>query len=375
MKKALAVTLALCLALFTKLSLPLCSAPAVATAQCPSISAESAVLIDGEGKTVYEKNADERMGMASTTKIMTALIVAENLPPDRLISIPKEAVNVEGSSVYLCEGELLSVEQLLYALMLSSANDAAVALAISTSGSIESFASLMNQRARELGLSDTNFVNPHGLYDESHYTTAHDLALISLAALNNELIARIASTKKATVPQGVTPDAPDGTTLRYLYNHNKMLSLYKGAIGLKTGFTRDTGRCLVSAAERDGLRLIAVTLNAPDDWRDHTAMLDYGFAAYSRVTLYGAGEFTYVYPISNGKEQYVILTNTLPITLTLAKDGSDAVCSVLSHQRFELAPVTEGDILATLRVSAEGREASSPLRAISSVEALSKKKQ
>lgn len=337
------------------------------------LSAQSAILIDAEDTSViYAKNAHKRMGMASTTKIMTALVAVELLPLDRVISIMPEAVGIEGSSVYLCRGELLSVEQLLYALMLASANDAATALAIAAAGSVEAFSEKMNKKAAELGLSNTNFTNPHGLYNEDHYTTAYDLALISAAALENETIRKIASTKKATVPQGVTQECPEGNTLRYLYNHNKLLSLYDGAIGLKTGFTRDSGRCLVSAAERDGLTLIAVTLNAPDDWNDHTRMLDRGYSLYERVTLFAAGEFTCRYAVTGGLESYVTLTNSSPITLTLPKKRADAKAEISAFQHFEFAPIERGERLAYLSVSVGERSAGSPLIAAHKVGAKQK---
>jgi D-alanyl-D-alanine carboxypeptidase len=312
------------------------------------------------------------MGMASTTKIMTALIVAEMLPLKKEITIPPEAVNVEGSSVYLCEGEILTVEELLYALLLSSANDAATALAIATSGSIAAFCHKMNERARALGLYDTHFANPHGLSDSEHYTTAHDLALISAEALKNATIRRIASAKKATVPQGVTADSPEGSAQRYLYNHNKMLSRYKGAIGLKTGFTKATGRCLVSAAERDGLTLIAVTLDAPDDWRDHTALLDHGYSSYERTMLWDVGEFSYPYCLSGGKDSYVTLCNTLPVLLTLKKSGEEVEYRIEAYRHFEIAPVKKGKVLATLCVCANGRILKIPLACAYTAEALHK---
>ncbi len=334
----------------------------------PSLSAKSAILIDAsDGTVLFEKNAAQRMGMASTTKIMTALIVAERLPLERTVVVPSEAVNTEGSSVYLCEGELLSIRDLLYALLLASANDAAVTLAIAVSGSIEGFAALMNEKAHSLGLTDTSFTNPHGLYDERHYTTAHDLALISAAALQSEAIREIAATKRVVIPQGVTSSNPEGLSKRYLLNHNKMLSRYEGAIGLKTGFTKKTGRCLVSAAERDGLTLIAVTLSAPDDWNDHAALLDYGYSRYERVTLYDVGEFKYDYPLVGGSAPFVTLTNTAPITLTLPKERSGHSFSVTSPQRFEFAPVGRGSCLATLNVSASGKCATSPLCATATV--------
>ena len=340
-----------------------------------SVSAQSALLLDAADKTViYQKNAEQRMGMASTTKIMTALVAAERLPLDRQISISPEAVGIEGSSVYLCAEELLSARELLLALMLASANDAAVALAIEVAGSIEAFAELMNKRAQQLGLRDTNFTNPHGLDDQQHYTTAHDLALIAAAALENPVVREIASTKKAVIPQGVTPENGDGASTRYLKNHNKMLSLYDGAIGMKTGFTKKTGRCLVSAAERDGLTLIAVTLSAPDDWNDHTRMLDLGFSLYERVTLFEIGEFRTQYAVAGGKDCYVTLTNTQPISITLPKTKEEAVCTVLASRRFEFAPIEKATILASLSVRVGKKYATSPLAAAYSVERREKRK-
>ena len=345
------------------------SPPARALSETPSLSAKSALLMDASDRSVlFEKNARQRMGMASTTKIMTALLVAERLPPDRTVTVTAEAVNVEGSSVYLTEGERLTVEQLLCALLLASANDAATALAIAVSGSVDSFAEAMNQRAAELGLKDTHFVNPHGLSHEDHYTTAYDLAILSSVALKNPTVSRIAALTAAKIPQGITADTPEAATSRHLYNHNKMLRLYDGAIGLKTGYTTATGRCLVSAAHRDGLTLIAVTLDAPDDWRDHTAMLDHGFSLYRRVTLYEAGEFSCQYPVTGGVEGYVVLVNAKAITMTLPREELREEYIVTSHQRFEFAPIRAGDSLATLTVSLRDRSASSPLIATYGVE-------
>ena len=334
-----------------------------------SVSAKAAALIDGSsGEVFYEKNAHERLGMASTTKIMTALVVAEEAEIDKVVKIPKAAVGIEGSSVYLTEGETLTVRQLLYALLLSSANDAAVALAICVSGSVEAFVELMNRRAQDMGLEDTHFTNPHGLYDEAHYTTAYELALISAEALNNPLIREIASTYKTTIPKG---EAENG---RFLLNHNKMLRLYDGAIGLKTGFTKKTGRCLVSAAERDGLMLIAVSLNAPDDWNDHCAMLDLGFDNYESVTLYETGEFRYPLPITNGKEQYVIISNPQDITLTLPKVRSELRCQIKTLGRFEFAPIKQGTALGELVCEVGERSVKSSLVAAYDVEPTPTKK-
>jgi len=366
------------LCVFLLSSLLLCSsfrAFAVPTTRTLSLSAKSAVLIDADdGRILYESNAREKMGMASTTKIMTALLVAEMLPFDKTVSVPKEAVNVEGSSVYLCEGELLRVEELVYALLLSSANDAAVALAVCASGSIESFAQKMNEKARSLGLCDTSFTNPHGLYNDAHYTTAYDLAIIAKEALACEKLRPIFSARRAEISQGVTAEAPEGLSKRYLYNHNKMLSRYEGAIGMKTGFTKKTGRCLVSAAQRDGLCLIAVTLSAPDDWNDHTRLLDLGFESYERVTLFDAGEFTYCYSVTGGTEDFVTLTNAVPLALTRKKGDDEPKIQIFSRQRFEFAPISVEDELALLVLTTNEKELSSPLIAAHGVERADKAK-
>lgn len=215
--------------------------------------------------------------MASTTKIMTALLAIERLDPETVVTVPKEAVGIEGSSIYLTEGEQITVSDLLYGLMLESGNDAATALAIAAGGTVEDFVRLMNERAAELGLEDTHFSNPHGLSADDHYTTAYDLARLTCAALENETFASIVSCKTKTISDG----------RRYLSNHNRLLRSYEGCIGVKTGYTLATGRTLVTAAERDGLTLVAVTLNDRSDWADHTRLLDYGFAHYESVALEG----------------------------------------------------------------------------------------
>lgn len=327
------------------------------------ISAQSGILIDAhDGNVLFEKNARTRMGMASTTKIMTALVVTEACDVDEQVKVDQRAVGVEGSSIYLKVGEVLTVEQLLYALLLNSANDAAVALALHVSGSVEAFAQKMNAKAMALGLCDTNFVNPHGLYDDAHYTTAYDLSMIAKEALKNDIFKKIVSTYKKTIPL----DNGEGT--RVLVNHNKMLRLYDGAIGVKTGFTKKTGRTLVSAAERDGLTLIAVTLNAPSDWNDHTLMLDYGFANYTRVTLFSAGEFRYALDIGGGTSDYAILTNTQDIAMTLRKEHTDAKRTVETYSRLICAPIRSGATLGRVTFYCDGQSSSSTLVAASDVQ-------
>lgn len=321
------------------------------------ISAQSAILIDADsGMIMHEKNAYERMGMASTTKIMTALVTVHLMKPDMTVSIPKEAVGTEGSSVYLCEGEKMTVEQLLYALLLASANDAAVALAIAASGSIEKFADQMNMYAEKLGLHDTHFVNPHGLYDEDHYTTAYDLALISRAALADPLLTKIFSTYKKELPCNGEENK------RLVVNHNKLLRTYEGAVGMKTGYTKSTGRCLVSAAQRNGLTLICVTLNAPDDWKDHTSLLDYGFENYTRYVFAEAGEFEYSLPLVGGESDSVTLINVSPISFTVKKGEEGTVLyTVESTYRFLYAPALRGYVCGQITVECGGVTKSSSL--------------
>lgn len=322
----------------------------------PSTSAESAILMDADsGRILYEKNAHKRMGMASTTKLMTALVALSLADKDRIISIPAEAVGIEGSSVYLVEGEKLTLEELILALLLSSANDAATAIAISLAGSEEAFADKMNEYARSLGLADTHFTNPHGLYSEEHYTTAKDLGVIAAEALKNETIRRIVATKKATIPHDGKADA------RLLVNHNRLLKSYDGAIGMKTGFTKATGRCLVSAAQRDGLTLICVTLNAPDDWRDHTAILDFGFENFERRIFYTASAFSYALPLCDSQRDSVSLTNTEPLSLTVRKGSEIDDLTVEAPFRFAVGSVRRGNFFGQVTVCADGQSVSSPL--------------
>lgn len=326
-KRLLPVLLLLSIAL---LCLPAEAAP---TGSAPSVSAASALLMDADyGLILYEKDADRRLPMASTTKIMTALTALAHASGDTVITVPPDAVGVEGSSVYLAAGEKLTLCDLLYALLLQSANDAAAAIAIGIGGSIAGFADLMNAEAARLGLTDTHFANPHGLDAEEHYTTARELAIITRAALDVPLIRQIVGTVKATVPQGDQPDA------RLLVNHNRLLRSYDGAIGVKTGFTKKSGRCLVSAAKRDGVRLIAVTLNAPDDWRDHTAMLDYGFAQFRSVPLCRTGDAAFSLPVTGGIADAVPLNYAEDCTVALPI-GHRPVSVTVEAPRFLFAPV------------------------------------
>ena len=254
------------------------SVPAAAISPAPEISAKAAVLLDAEsGETLYEHNADARMLIASTTKIMTALVVLERCGLTESVKIDERSAGREGSSAYLRAGEVWTVEELLCGLMLSSGNDAAAALAIHAAGSEDGFAELMNEKAAELGLENTHFANPSGLDAEGHYSSARDMARLAAYAMENADFARIVSSRSATV-QG-----------REIYNHNKLLGSYPGCIGVKTGYTMAAGRTLVSCAERDGARYVCVTLCDRDDWRDHAALCDWAFAEYERRCVIDSG--------------------------------------------------------------------------------------
>lgn len=238
-----------------------------------NISAVSAIVINADtGEVIFEKNADEQRAIASTTKIMTALLTLEAGQLDRRFTVDSMAIRVEGTSMGLREGDIVTRRALCYGMLLPSGNDAANAAAVNISGSLSAFAEKMNEKAAQLGMNDTHFVTPSGLDADGHYSTARDMAKLTRAALKNEDFRAICGLTSATLEFGNPPYS------RTLYNSNKLLKQYEGCIGVKTGFTDNARRCLVSAAERDGVTLIAVTLNAPDDWNDHKKMLDYGFS-------------------------------------------------------------------------------------------------
>lgn len=312
---------------------------------CPRVSAESAIVIEASGgNVIFEKDADTRRPMASTTKIMTALVALEAGDTSREVTVPSGAVGIEGSSVYLETGDKLSLDDLVWALMLESANDAAAAIAINVAGSVDAFAELMNAKAKEIGLENTHFTNPHGLDNEEHYTTARDLAKLAAHALSNQKFREIVSTYRHNITVG------DET--RYLLNHNKMLRLYDGAIGVKTGYTKRSGRCLVSAAERNGVTLVAVTLNAPDDWRDHMAMLDYGFTKYESRELIRPGESVFIQPCIGCERHTVSIRNTDGLTVCVPTTVGE-VRRVIELPRYLWAPVAKGQMVGKIRFIAD----------------------
>ncbi len=339
-----------CVVLSLVLLVPLAVPRVSAEPAAPGVSASAAILMEEEsGTVVFEKNADEMRSMASTTKIMTGLLALETEDPQTLVTVSPKAVGVEGSSVYLYQNEQLTVEDLVYAVMLESANDAAAAVAIHVAGSIEAFAELMNRKAESLGMTHTHFSNPHGLDAADHYTTARDLATLARYALQNEEFRTVVSTKRRVIPLRGNEGA------RLLLNHNRLLRSYSGAIGVKTGFTKKSGRCLVSAAERDGVRLIAVTLNAPDDWRDHASMLDYGFSRFRRAALAQEHSITASVPVVGGVTDAVTVSNTEALSVTLPVGAAEPE-PVLELQRFYYAPVIAGETLGRAVWYLDGQE-------------------
>ena len=339
-----------CLALLFICLFGISNITSFASAEKISTSAHSAVLYLPETHSfLYAKNADTRMAMASTTKIMTALIVLENSNLDDIVTIPQQAVGTEGSSAYLKVGEKLTIEEMLYALLLQSANDVAVSLAYHIGGDIDGFAELMNSRAESLGLVDTHFSNPHGLDDKEHYTTARELAIIAAEAMKNDSFRQIVSTKKKSF-------VTDERSRTYI-NHNKLLALYDDCIGVKTGFTKKSGRCLVSAAERDGLTFISVTLNAPNDWSDHTNLLNYGYSRLEKITLCNSEDYKYSLPIINLEGESVLVTNK-ESRFIISERGDNNVEEHVRIYRYAIAPIEEGDVLGEVIYTKNGEEIS-----------------
>lgn len=307
-----------------------------------AISAQRAIVMDEIGsKVVYEKNADIRSLIASTTKIMTGLLVCERCNVLDTVRIPKEAVGIEGSSMYLREGEILSIQELLYGLMLSSGNDAAVALAIACGGSVEQFVDMMNEKARELGMTGSHFENPNGLDGKEHYSTARDLGILGLEAMKNPIFAKTVSTKTVQVGS------------RYLRNHNKLLWRVPGADGIKTGFTRAAGRILVSSAQRNGRRVVAVTINAPNDWLDHSRLLENAFTRHEEKVLLREGEQVGALEVAGGDAHQVPILAGREFSGWVAPGEQPMV--IIPGPGFAYAPVTRGGSAGSAYVVLEGK--------------------
>ena len=314
-----------------------CQAIAVGT------SAAAAILVDADsGRVLYEQNADARMLIASTTKIMTALVAIQEGDLSDVVTVKREATLTEGSSMYLKEGEQLTLETLLYGLMLCSGNDAAVAIADHVGGSQKGFLKLMNETAKELGMESSSFANPNGLDAEDHYSTARDMAKLACAAVRNETLLRIVSTQSVTI---------GGRTMT---NHNKLLRYVDGCLGLKTGYTRAAGRTLVSCAERNGQRLVAVTLQDGNDWADHEALYDYGFSTYPAHRAAMLGKMLYQASVKDGLRASVPLVAAESFSWPLAE--GEALDMTVELDTPLTAPITAGRRAGEAVFTLNGRE-------------------
>ena len=306
-----------------------------------AVSAECAVVLDAStGRVLYEKNADKQSLIASTTKIMTALVICERCNVLDRVRIPKEAVGIEGSSMYLQENEILTVQDLLYGLMLHSGNDAAVALAIYCGGTVEGFAQLMNDKAHALDMEDSHFMNPHGLDSPGHYSTARDMAKLAAYAMNDPVFAQTVSTKTVRVGN------------RSLRNHNKLLWQVEGADGVKTGYTKAAGRILVSSAARNGRRLIVVTMNDPDDWADHTTLINNGFKDFTVKELIEPGQLMGTVQVVGGCSESAELLAKESFVFSLRPD--EQVTFELPAPGFVYAPVSVNQQAGFVHVLVDG---------------------
>lgn len=333
------------------------------TTEPPAIIAETAVVIDAKtGQVLYDKNMKEQREPASTTKVITALLTLENLDLNQIVTIDAETPFTEGSRIYLLEGENVTVEQLMYALLLESANDAAVALGKVIAGTVPDFAEMMNKRAKELGAENTNFINPNGLHEEGHVSTAYDLAMIAKEAMKNENFREFVTTYRYVIPATNMQDT------RYLYNTNRLIydektkvpvngtlrpSKYEGTTGIKTGYTSHAGGCLIAGAVRGETELIAVVMKSTDPGRfgDSIALLDYAFENYKSVKAMDAGTILGEIPVKRGTERKVQVVALNEAYATLPMEASESVINtkiVLDNQ--VRAPIAKGAKVGTVEI-------------------------
>ena len=356
MKKCIGILLGFCLGFLLLPGLQ-------AQAAVPEVSAQAWILTEAAtGQVICEHNAREKRPMASTTKIMTTLLAIEHGDLDTEFRVDPDAIRVEGSSMGLQEGDLVTLRSLCCGMLLPSGNDAANAAAVRIAGSIPAFAARMNARAQELGMRDTYFVTPSGLEGEGHGASAYDMALLTREALRNETFRSICGQSAVTLRFGNPPYE------RTLYNSNKLLRMYDGVIGVKTGFTDEAGRCLVSACERDGVTLICVTLHAPDDWNDHMHLYDYGFSRVQPTELPAPAALSV--PVAGGAQEAAAVQPAETVTIGTPGGIPSGVRMTVRRAPFAYAPVCEGDVLGELVYAYQEREiASVPLIAAENVPA------
>jgi len=285
----------------------------------PDISAETAILIEANsGEALYEKKAEEKAYPASVTKIMTALLAIENGDLDKVIKVSPNSVGVEGSSIYLETGEKINLRDLVYGLMLRSGNDAAIAISEEIGGSTENFVMMMNKRARELGAYNTNFMNPNGLHNPEHYTTAKDMAIISKAAMENSEFKKVAEAKSWVTDRG------EGK-YNYFYNKNKVVYQYEGGTGIKIGYTKAAGRTLVASSERNGMELICVVMNAPDWFQDTYKLMDYAYNQYENSTIIDGQKPIKAVKISGGNKDFVLIGTKEDVICPIRKESESKI--------------------------------------------------
>lgn len=312
-------------------------------------SAEGVAVIEtSSGRLLYSKDENKRLPMASTTKILTAIVAIENTDDlNEKHEIPKQAVGIEGSSIYLKVGEHLSILELLYGLMLRSGNDAAVAIAIIVSGSVENFVKLMNDKCKDLDLADTHIVTVNGLHDDEHFTTAHELAKITAYALQNEIFAKIVSTKEVNIS-----NEKGKTDKRYLRNKNRFLNMVDGADGVKTGYTKKAGRCLVSSATRNGMQVVCVVLNCVPMFEDSSKLVSNAFDEYKLVKLFSKGEILKI-DSKDKKSQKVPIFLKNDIYFPLKTDEIVKVTAKLNIKHNLQAPIKDSEAIGTIDVNLE----------------------
>ena len=338
------------LVIFVAIILFLSFQPKSEAAEIPDISAKAAILMDeSSGRVLLAKDVHQRMPQASLTKIMTALLVVEHGDLDKQVVVSKHAEETGESSIWLEEGEVLSRNDLLYGLMLASANDAAVALAESVAGSEELFVRQMNNRARELNLSDTHFANPHGLDAEGHYSSAFDLASLAREGMKNPLFRDVIDTKEMNLPW------PGHSWERALFNKNKLITRYQGARGVKTGYTRTAGCCLVGAAQRGDLKLISVVMNSSDIYSDTEKLLDYGFNNYEMVAVAEKDKVNGVNVKDGTSKSVVVKLEKDPTVAVLPTEKSQISFKTEIAEEVQ-APVEKGDVLGKVKVILNGQE-------------------
>ncbi|MDO4482466.1 MAG: D-alanyl-D-alanine carboxypeptidase family protein [Bacillota bacterium] len=333
----------------------------------PEITAASAVLIDAStGQILYEKNAHEKRYPASTTKIMTALLAVENLKMDDTVTVDAEAASMTGSRIYLSEGEYIFVKDLLYSLMIASANDSAVALGKAVAGSVSEFAEMMNDKARQCGALNTHFNNTNGLPDEQHYTTAYDLAMITKAAFAHQTFRDVVATaeyKIAPTNKYGERNLVNGNRMlwdekpRYDYNGTQIAPKYEGTNGVKTGFTEAAGSCLAASVNRDGHELIGVVMGSERDMHffDMIKVMDYGFDNYDRLTVCSAGDFKYSVKVKKSEVKTIDagIAEDINITLPAGSDTEKITTEVSLDKKFE-APLEQNQAIGALTVYYDG---------------------